>query len=41
MTEASKLTRSERLLLATAVLRGVVAGATHAAITWLVRQLTI
>ncbi|MFI7643633.1 hypothetical protein [Nonomuraea sp. NPDC049400] len=40
MTDPNKLTRNEHLVLA-AVLRGIVAGVTNAAITWLVRHLTV
>jgi hypothetical protein len=35
MTNRATLTRSERLTLAGAAIRGVLAGATRAAITWL------
>lgn len=39
MTGRTTLTRSERLILAGAVIRGVLAGATRAAITWLLVHL--
>jgi hypothetical protein len=35
MTQPPGLTRAERLLLATAALRGALAGATRAILTWL------
>jgi hypothetical protein len=40
MTQTSDLTRTERLLLAAAALRGALAGATHALISWLLDNLT-
>jgi hypothetical protein len=38
MTTTPSLTRAERLLLAAAALRGVLAGAARANITWLLEQ---
>ncbi len=37
-TTSTSLTRAERLLLATAALRGALAGATRAITTWLLDQ---
>jgi len=37
-TPASWLTRAERLWLASAALRGALAGAARAAVTWLLEQ---
>jgi hypothetical protein len=37
-TPTTGLTRAERLLLATAVLRGALAGAARAVTTWLLEQ---
>jgi hypothetical protein len=39
MSNRTTLTRSERLALASAAIRGVLAGAAHAAITWLLVHL--
>jgi hypothetical protein len=39
MTSRTPLTRSERLALAGAAIRGVLTGAAHAAITWLLVHL--
>jgi hypothetical protein len=39
MSNRTTLTRSERLALAGAAIRGVLAGAAHAAITWLLVHL--
>lgn len=38
MTATPSLTRAERLLLAAAALRGAMAGAARAIITWLIDQ---
>ncbi|GAA4638204.1 hypothetical protein GCM10023196_095010 [Actinoallomurus vinaceus] len=40
MRSTSGLTRTERLQLAAAVLRGTIAGATHAIATWLLDHYT-
>jgi hypothetical protein len=40
MSSRTILTRSERLALISAIIRGVLAGATHAAITWLAHLYT-
>jgi len=37
-TSESRLTRAERLQLAAAVLRGILAGAARAAVTWLLEE---
>jgi hypothetical protein len=37
-TPESRLTRAERLQLAAAILRGVLAGAARAAVAWLLEQ---
>jgi hypothetical protein len=39
MTTRTSLTRSERLVLASAAIRGVLAGVSRAAITWLLIHL--
>jgi hypothetical protein len=40
MTSNNRLTRRERVALAGAALRGILAGATHAVLAWLLDNLT-
>lgn len=40
MTTKHRTTRRERLALASAALRGILAGATHALLSWLIDILT-